>query len=310
MKTCKMKKLSTLLLCLFMIIAITGCNVPGLGNIDPEEYVTVTCLEKLDFTNGKDLNSVIHFYGPDGDGEYRYDEPGFDDYSVISDNGDIFYVEDESYKTSAGYTTVLRVIKNDQEIGTIRLGMHIDEAVGEINEVSYYQQEFIEGGFHNGDKFHVDLVPDDDLKNLLLEEGLDVLTNDEQIEVTGLGDPLDAEIVFNENDRQQLIANYLEYLDYRAGNHSNIDVYYATLKPETVIDPQVKSDKLILFLSDQGQGETSLSHIWLYNIYRDSDGQIKGEYGSPVSTDLDYVHTDRQTVLDVLSKSVDLSRID
>ncbi len=253
-------------------------------------------LRELDFSDGKDLNSSLEFYGPDGDGSCRFHSLDFGNYSVNGEDGDVFTVTDSSYDSSSGYRTILNVSKDGQNLGKMELGLVVDGSADET-------------GLYNGDMVHVDLMPDDDLTARLLEEGYTIAKNGKQIEVTGLGSSLDTEIVFDTNDLQQLIDDYNEYLGYRAEYHSNLAVYYARLKPETVTDPDLKSDQLILFLSDQGSVATSISHIWLYNIYRDTDGQIKGEYGYPVSTNLDYAQAGRSAVLNMLSKVVELTRI-
>lgn len=256
-------------------------------------------LRELDFTDGKDLNASLEFYGPDGDGSCHFVDMNFGDYLVNGEDGDVFAVTDDSYESSSGYRTILSVSKDGQKIGKMELGLIADEAVGADGE----------GNLHNGDKVHVDLIPDEGLTRTLLEEGYVVAKNGKQIEVTGLGSSLDTEIVFESGDLQQLISDYEEYLGYRSEFHSNIAVYYARLKPEAVTDPDLKSDQLILFLSDQGSVATSVAHIWLYNIYRDANGQIKGVYGNPISTNLDYAYSRRSAVLNMLSKVVELTRI-
>ena len=256
-------------------------------------------LRSLDFTNGKDLNASVEFYGPDGNGDYRFDDLGFGDYIVNGEDGEEFIVTDSSYDSSSGYRNILTVSQDGQKIGIMELSLCSDERGNET----------VQEDLHNGDLVHVEMTPDEDLLRKLMEEGYTVAKNDERIEVTGLGTSLDTEITLNSIDLQQLLNDYKEYLGYRSEYYTNIDVYYARLKPNAVKDPDLKSDQLILFLSDHGSSATSVASIWLYNIYRDTAGQIKGEYGNPVSTNLDYAHAGRGAVLNMLSKIAKLSRI-
>ena len=253
-------------------------------------------LRELDFSHGKDLNSSLEFYGPDGNGSCHFLDLDFGDYRVDGEDGDVFTVTDDSYDSTSGYRNILTVSEDGQDLGKMELGLVADGSTDTED-------------LHNGDMVHVEMMPDSDLTRNLLEKGYTIAKNEEQIEVTGLGTALDTEIVIDSGDLQQLVDDYKEYLGYRAEYHSNLAVYYAKLKPEAVTDTVLKSDQLILFLSDQGSAATSIQHMWLYNIYRDTNGQIKGEYGYPVSTNLDYAQAGRSAVLNMLSRVAELTRI-